>query len=188
MTLERITRCSLLLAKLCGPQGRVIAFEPIPEIAAGLRENIALNGFSSVTYVEMAVSDGNGAQFFSRGNHLGAAHFAEAEPAQLSVRTTTIDSYVFEQKNPAPHFIKMDVEGAEGKVLAGAVQTLEKHRPALLVDLHTPEQDRAVGRILSRFSYDAIRTRDHSRVRDLRKGWPDPDSLWGQIVALPSKS
>src|SRR4051794_11745594 len=38
----------LIAAKLVGPEGRVVAIEPLPENADALRRNVALNGFENV--------------------------------------------------------------------------------------------------------------------------------------------
>lgn len=46
---------SLLAARLAGEQGRVIAFEADPELAALLREHVEHNRFGCVTVVEKAV-------------------------------------------------------------------------------------------------------------------------------------
>jgi hypothetical protein len=39
---------------------------------------------------------------------------------------------------PPPSFLKIDVEGAEGLVLAGARQTIARHTPAMIVEIHSP--------------------------------------------------
>lgn len=101
------------------------------------------------------------------------------------MRTSTIYQFVVEERHEPPTFMKLDVEGAEGRVLTGAEHTLTHARPTLLVDLHTPEQDRCVGDILYRAGYSAFHSADGTRVRDLRTGWPDPNGLWGQIIAFP---
>ena len=65
---------------------------------------------------------------------------------------------------------------------------LRTYRPILLIDLHNPDEDVAVGQILLRMGYEALRTGDGSRVRDPTRGWPEPDGLWGQVVAFPARS
>ncbi len=47
---------SLLAARLVGPGGLVVAWEPVPESASALRRNVASNGFDNVIVDERAVS------------------------------------------------------------------------------------------------------------------------------------
>ena len=56
---------------------------------------------------------------------------------------------------PAPHVIKIDVEGAESEVLKGAVGILQAHRPALFVEVHTASENTAVNKILDDADYSA---------------------------------
>lgn len=178
---------SLLMARRVTGEGRVYAFEPVPHIQAHLRENISLNAFSNVEVVEAAISDKNGEAVFFRGIHEGAGHlkvFSE-DSDSIRVKTTTLDSFVFDRNAQPPDFIKMDVEGEEGRVLAGAERVLAEFRPICLIDLHNPEQDLAVGRLLKKYGYTVYRT-DGEYVRDLTKSWPSADGIWGQIIAVSS--
>lgn len=56
--------------------------------------------------------------------------------ARETVSITTIDEFCFEHKLE-PAFIKVDVEGAEAKVLKGARKTIEKYRPTLFLEMPT---------------------------------------------------
>ena len=47
---------TILCSRLVGPQGRVYAFEPIPQNLVTLRHNIALNGLTNVVIVDKALS------------------------------------------------------------------------------------------------------------------------------------
>jgi FkbM family methyltransferase len=181
---------ALLMARLA-PRGHVYAFEPLPEIMHALEENVRLNGFENVTCVPVALSDRAGTAEFVRGHHGGAGHLKSANPAEgeLSrVETTTLDAFVYTAGNPAPNFLKVDVEGAESQVLTGASKVLDEARPVVLLDLHTPEQDVAVGKILLDANYEAFRTEDGQRIQHLDRGWPDPTGIWGQFIALPRGS
>jgi FkbM family methyltransferase len=180
---------TLLMAKLVGPHGRVCAFEPLPENATELRANVALNNFSHVTIFEMAVSDSLGMEYFNRGTIHSNGHLsAEGQSSNgFHVKTNSLDNLALAENAPPPTFIKIDVEGAESRVLSGAIKVLETYWPALLIELHTPDQDMAVGRILSSLGYEAHRTTDGSRVRTLTSGWPDPEGLWGRVLATPRR-
>jgi FkbM family methyltransferase len=179
----------LLFARLVQTKGHVYAFEPIGNILQELQHNISLNQFSNVTCLNLAISDVTGSSPFVTGHHVGAGHLSavgDAQGTKISVETTTLDEFVFLHKNLPPNFIKMDIEGAESKALSGAVRVLKKFRPILLVDLHNPSQDVAVGQILSECRYEAFHTEDGNKVKDLSKGWPAVDGLWGQFIAFPT--
>jgi FkbM family methyltransferase len=180
---------TLLLSRLVGLEGQVYAFEPVPELYARLCENVSLNpGLPAARPVQLALGDRSGTAAFYTGHHAGAGHLAASGPdtgERILVSTSVLDEFVYRDHHPPPGFIKIDVEGAEGSVLAGAEQVLSNARPILMVDLHSPVQDLAVGQSLTRAGYVAFRTGDGCRVRDLERGWPDPEGLSGQVIAFP---
>lgn len=179
---------TLLMAKLVGNTGRVYAFEPVPENVCQLRGNIGLNEFTNVDVIEAAVADSTGTEFFGRGGDHATGHLTgvvDKASADLRVRAVSLDDQVFTQSTRPPDFIKIDVEGAESRVLAGAKRVIETYRPILLIALHTPEQDKAVGQTLSSLGYEAYRASDGSKVASLGTGWPDPNGMWGECIAFP---
>lgn len=178
---------TLLMARLA-TKGTVYAFEPMPAIMHALRENVALNGFRNVRFVPLALSNESGTAEFVTGHHRGAGHLRSAgtsEGTRSQVETCSIDEFVYSRANPAPTFLKVDVEGAESQVLEGAVRVLAEARPIILLDLHTPEQDVAVGKMLMAAGYKAYRTEGGAAVEHLDRGWPDRSGLWGQFIAFP---
>jgi FkbM family methyltransferase len=178
---------TLLMARLA-ENGRVYAFEPVPGIFAELQANVCLNRFRNVTCIRAAVSYVAGSAQFVEGHHKGAGHLTfndSGSGAEFSVPVTTLDHFVLTEGNPAPSFIKIDVEGAESKVLRGADRVLAEAKPVLVVDLHTPNEDRAVGAILQRHGYSAYRTGSGEKIKRLDAGWPEPNGLWGQVWAVP---
>jgi FkbM family methyltransferase len=179
---------TLLLARLVGSAGHVYAFEPVPKIYNALKENVALNQFGNVTCECAAVAEQNGKARFVLGESDCTGHLHGDEPQgtdSFSVILVSLDDYVFEQQHRSPTFIKIDVEGAEGKVMLGARRVVERFRPLMLIDLHTPEQDVSVGRMLQGSGYQAFRTEGMQRIKELGQGWPQPDGIWGQILAVP---
>jgi len=50
----------------------------------------------------------------------------------------TLDDYC--ATNPAPDLIKIDVEGYQAKALAGAMGTIRRHKPIIIIELHDPEK------------------------------------------------
>jgi FkbM family methyltransferase len=180
---------TLLLSRLVGRNGQVYAFEPVPTLYDRLCENLSLNpSLPAARPVQLALGDSSGTADFYTGHHAGAGHLAASGPEsgdRIVVPTSKLDEFVYRDHHAPPGFVKIDVEGAEGSVLAGAELVLSNARPIVMVDLHTPAQDLAVGKSLSQAGYVAYRTEDGSQVRELEDGWPNPDGLSGQVIAFP---
>lgn len=138
---------TVLAARLVGPAGRVVAFEPFAESAARARANAARNGFGHVEVVEAAVSDAPGTAFLTLStspvtHHLDGAGAYQRPPGApgVEVAVTSIDAFVA-SGGPPPDVVKVDVEGAEVAALHGMAATLRDHRPTLLVEVHDAVSD-----------------------------------------------
>lgn len=184
---------TILLARMVSSSGRVFAFEPVADIASALEENLALNGFSNVTCIQKALGARSGIASFVRGRHAGGGHLASetsvmdaSDTSAYDVEVISLDDFV-DEGHPPPDFIKIDIEGAEAAALEGGRRTIRRFRPILLIDLHTPEQDMRVGRVLSELGYTARRTNERFPIRDLTAPWPSPHGVWGQITAVPDQ-
>jgi FkbM family methyltransferase len=137
---------TILCSRLVGPQGRVYAFEPIPQNLVTLRHNIELNGLTNVVIVEKALSSSTGTaemfvspwSAFHSLNVDGATkqdnHGSEA--GEISVETVTLDEFVQGDDVRTPDLLKIDVEGAELIVVEGMRETLRSAQPLLLCELH----------------------------------------------------
>lgn len=181
---------TLLLSRLVGSGGCVCAFEPHPGIHRSCRENIGLNRVANVKLLQVGLGAAAGDFPYSEAHHEGAGHFVAglANATNLTLRCETIDGLVAAQQIPSPDFVKIDVEGFEGNVLAGARATTRSHHPTFAIDLHTPEQDVLVGRFLEEMGYTAYRQKDMERIKKLQVGWPDPEGIQGSILAIhPSR-
>lgn len=127
---------SLVMANLVGPSGDVEAFEPSPHAFATLTRNVA----SQLHVHNVALADCQGREPFSDFDYDLVAklgdHSSSFNDARVSdVNVTTGDALV-ESGVPAPQVIKLDVEGAEMRVLMGMASLLESVS-ALVVELHS---------------------------------------------------
>ena len=122
---------------------RVIAFEPNPLALKLLDLNLWLNGADNVAVEPVGLSDGKGTERLSVCRHnLGASrlkHLVEAGStfADSIVEDVEVD-LVLGDAVVAPEapvgLIKIDVEGLESQALCGLTQTIERHRPAIVIE------------------------------------------------------
>jgi FkbM family methyltransferase len=122
--------CTLLLADLVGPDGRVLAFEPNPQIARRLRQSVAVNGFAGRTRIEeVALGEDDGeVGLVVPALEPKNAHVVPAGEGDVQTRSHRLDSY-----GVLPDLIKIDVEGAEVAVWRGMASILAARKPLTVV-------------------------------------------------------
>lgn len=141
---------TLAAARAVGPRGRVIAIEPFDLTARLLRKSVALNGLSeAVEFHVAALSDHVGVQTFYLGS-TNAHHslyplpeYTLAMGAPVEVPVTTLDTIM--ASHPRADLIKVDVEGAELDVIAGASATLTGNPGVALIVEFGPAHLRRTG-------------------------------------------
>ncbi len=130
----------------------VHAFEPNPSMFRLLQQTAARN----VTTYEIALANRSGTADLriplgNKGYSNQGASLSSAKPmrnfASVTVETRRIDDYRFD----AVGFIKIDVEGFEDEVIAGAAETIARCRPNLLVEIEEKHTKVPIERSLERF-------------------------------------
>jgi len=141
---------SLQAARQVGSAGRVISFEPEPSNYELLTQNIELNGYSHVKAINKAVSSTVGTTTLyitalDNGRN-SMYHHGLPESGSVSVETTTLDSFLESEEWPRVDLVKIDVEGAEVKVLDGMVRLMTDYPDLkLIIELNPPLfQDKGV--------------------------------------------
>jgi len=123
----------------------VVAIEPSPVNLAALRRNLAHEiAAGRVIVYEKGVWDIETVLDFHVDAENSAASSVllphENNPHMIKVSLTTIDKLVAELQLERVDFIKMDIEGAEQKALAGARETLTRFKPRVAAaSYHVPE-------------------------------------------------
>ena len=142
---------ALLLARLVGPRGRVVSFEPISDLCRSMRRNLALNGQHQVDVHCLAVGEARGSRAFSfsadhptqgklSGVELG---YVVSEANVVHVECASLDE-LLAGGLPRPDFVKVDVEGSAGAVFRGAERLLREVGPPIYLELHGPEEQASV--------------------------------------------
>jgi len=148
---------SLLGSRLVEGHGQVFAFEPMPRNIMFLCRHVDLNHARNVTIFPLACADRIMTELFYFGANNALGHLAEDNRRQqndraILVSTTTLDAAV-ERLGISPDVIKIDVEGAEMRVLKGAKDVLTRVRPSLLLSVHSAQLREACLTYLDGFNY-----------------------------------
>jgi FkbM family methyltransferase len=138
---------ALLAAKRAGPQGRVMAFEPVPDLYEELCRNIAINSMSDVIDAEKAavceadktVSIYVHFEIDNRG--LSSLEPREKNDPSVSVAGVCLDTVVSRMPGAGVDVLKVDVEGCEDRVFMGGKTVLSRPgAPDIVFESHDPSQ------------------------------------------------
>ncbi len=124
---------SFLAAKLVGPAGRVVAFEPNPNNLQRLYAGIVLNQFANIKVMPYAVSDAR--TVFSLAG--GTSNTVVMEARGADTNSVYAQSVVPDEELahlPAIDVIKIDIEGHEPNALRGCAGLIRKHDPILFTE------------------------------------------------------
>lgn len=138
---------ALPASRLVGKDGLVLGFEPATRNYRGLLANLHLNNIGNVRPFNMALGDFDGEVKLYLGKRSGL-HSIIYQRSQHSevVPIKKIDTIVDELGLSKVNLIKLDTEGAELKILEGALSTIKKFRPRLTIAAyhHCTESDEIV--------------------------------------------
>ena len=161
------------------PQGKVYGFEMDELNFALLRNNLIINNCKNVNAYNLAVSDSCGLLTYQREeNHPSPMFRLKDEKSTynssplISVGATTLDCF-FQNKDLVPDVIKIDVEGAEMKVLKGMRRLIAKYKPSLFLEIHPrrlPLYNSSVSAVLSLLMKNEYRVFE---IDDLRNQQPE---------------
>ena len=132
---------TLLMARQCGPTGRVFAFEPATKFLRRLVGHIAVNEVTHVEVVPIALSNLQGeAVCATEGPPYRSSARIDYERTNVGfegdeiVNCTSIDTW-WRPRECKLDFMKIDVDGSEFRLLQGAVETIERHRPIIVIEV-----------------------------------------------------
>jgi FkbM family methyltransferase len=178
--------------------GAVVAFEPHPANFRTLKHNIARNSHSHVLAHNAGLAEAAETLTCQGPAQGGNWSLASQGPHSFQVRLLRLDDYLLEHPLPRLDLIKIDVEGAEVRVLRGARQAIERFRPVIVFEacpawlrrLNT-SNDELLG-VLESMGYAIHRLPEDGRAeRAPRIGAADLSGMgagdWTNLVALPGK-
>ncbi|MGH3184425.1 MAG: FkbM family methyltransferase, partial [Streptosporangiaceae bacterium] len=133
---------SLYFSRRVGAGGQVVAFEPQALSFSKLTRNLRDNAIANVLPICLALGAADGTRpIYMLPRMFTTASLAPEARTPFrrragSTRVERLDGVIAARALPPPHFIKIDVEGLELEVLAGAAVTLARYRPCLVLEIH----------------------------------------------------
>lgn len=152
---------TLLLTKLCGPTGKVYAFEPWPETLKKLGGNLQLKHIRNVEVVSCAASGRSRLAKFRPGPDSSQGRLVndatqDAPHPNLEVQTICLDDFAPQAGRLPPTLLKIDIEGGEGGALRGARRTLREFRPIVICEVHDETAGEVMQAVLAEAGYECF--------------------------------
>ncbi|MFA6149734.1 MAG: FkbM family methyltransferase [Chitinophagaceae bacterium] len=117
---------------------KILAFEPHPDTFKRATENIKLNDFKNIDLINLGLGEEKAQlRLYQVNEHNPGMNRIIAEDRDLPYKIIEVDilDKILDERNISKvDFIKLDVEGFEYSVLAGAANTLKSH-PVLFIEL-----------------------------------------------------
>jgi FkbM family methyltransferase len=133
---------TLLGAKLVGPAGKIVTFEPNPDAADRIEQALADNAIRNVTLHRVGLSDeASNLTLSVITAHTGMGTLAAVEEGHRKLVSATHAVQVRRGDDliggdlPGAVTIKMDIEGFECRALRGMTQTLRRYKPAIITEV-----------------------------------------------------
>jgi FkbM family methyltransferase len=190
---------TLFAARRVGPSGRVVAAEPSSRERAHLQRNLGRNGLDNVSVVPAAIGAASGLADLHLAHGVHAGHntlgsFAHDDVVRASLERVAIeplDAVIARLGLAQVDFVKIDVEGAEARVITGAAAVLKAMRPFLLLEINDKAlraqgncADSLIGTLRGDLGYEIF---VFSPVTGLLETPRDGDPLSANVVAIPSE-
>jgi FkbM family methyltransferase len=155
---------TLLLSRLVGQQGHVLAFEPNPVCFDALAAAIERNQRPNIRAVQTALGAHTGElELLVPPGNVGAATFRRDTHTRIGktirVPVRTLDDTVVEHNIQRIQFMKLDVEGFESDVFKGAERMLRQVRPdAILFEMN----DRPTGNLIELPVFEVLASHEYA--------------------------
>jgi len=130
---------SVLMRRLVGPAGRVVAVDPSPAACRRVSEQAVVNDMSDVCIIEAGLGSAAHEETFHAGRvGIGALPTVDAQftaQEEIDVRVVRLDDVIAGLQLPPVGLVEVDTDGSELDVLGGASSTLRRDRPVLILEV-----------------------------------------------------
>lgn len=176
-----------LLAKKIIRVGEIHSFEPVPKTFKYLSKNLfnargiflnqlaVFNKKIEIDFYDMETAGIPGSSTFNLTQRHREFSLKSANPQKIQVQTITLDDYCNNYSKPT--FLKIDVEGAEGEVIEGGIETLKQGNPIIAMEVWNTNNEshlRAIN-ILYELGYKSYKINNEGELEFIEKINPEKD-------------
>ncbi|GAB1445948.1 hypothetical protein MASR2M41_16860 [Flammeovirgaceae bacterium] len=141
---------SYLFSRL-SPNGRILSFEPNVQNVDYIKKIIATNSVVNIELIPKALSSQTEKLSFSPGPTSSTGRVSKS--GNLALDGIALDEIVLEISRSNALYLKIDVEGFGGEVIRGALNTISKFKPNILMEIHENSDERNSLASLSKLGY-----------------------------------
>jgi FkbM family methyltransferase len=133
---------TLIAARLVGPSGRVVAFEPQPHLAQQIASSCIANDFPHVRVINAGLSDAcrRATLYVPRRNSGSASLFREYMRSDahttVEIELRRLDDLGLDIPDRRRLVVKMDMEGSERACLLGGARFFQQHLPDIILEIN----------------------------------------------------
>ena len=133
---------SMMAASIVGKEGQVIGFEPLTFLYEAAKRSTEENGFTHCKIHNVALSGERGTaklEYLPNSRNWGGAYLTSDDRTPLAghtvvdVPTAPLSDFTEGLK---ANFIKIDVEGAEYRILQSSLDYIREHKPIIMSEIH----------------------------------------------------
>lgn len=191
-----IGEAALHMGRRVGSEGHVYAFEPVPLVRQRLVRHVQRNGLEKIVSIEaVALSDKTGTTTISHADEdatnqgMGSLVIKEESlKYSLEVPTIRLDDFVAGANISRLDLMKVDIQGAEQMMLAGATETLNRFGPSILLEVSGPDlvaMGSSAGELLTKvekLGYRIYAVERGKRGRQIHAAEVPADVYWNNVL------
>lgn len=117
------------------PKAKIHAFEPVSMAYKILLKNVELNHFDNLSCHAIAISDKEQTLLMSNDEFTGNHIVQQKNKHASKVKAITLDSFTAKNNINTINIIKCDIEGAELLMLKGGLQSIQKFKPLIILEV-----------------------------------------------------
>jgi FkbM family methyltransferase len=147
---------TLKASRIVGPSGRVIAVEPDPESFDCLQKNLAANGVTNATAINVAAWNNFGSLELNVSVNPVSRFIVVPEAQVVEVSAMPLDNVLPSRGVYALDFVKMDVEGSAMEVLEGLSNYLMVTKHVAIAAYHKRENVTELSNFLKSKGFNVV--------------------------------